>query len=745
MRISPRFIKALFTSVTWWLGVVISLVLHLLVMQMIEEKSKAQFDYHAENAQLAVQNRMRSYIDVLRGANALFATSEKVTRDEFHAYVNELNLAGSFPGITNLNFAQRVPAQEKKAFEASVQADTSLNKNGYPDFKIKSSTERSEYHVLTYLEPLEDHPASFGFDIASNRAVENALAISRDSGQLTSSGRLIHVAGPNRHIGLAMRMPLYRRGMPLSTVAERRAAYYGSVGAGFDVSTLMLGAVDKNILRYMRIRLYDTGRSDEKRSAGTIDPERLLFDSMRPAEKPGAFEAATSPDLFVKRATMIVGPRVWEAEFSAPKAAVLNGFDVYLAWIVLFGGLAASALVYGNYYVLTTARRRAMELARDMTKDLRTSEARLAEAQHMARLGSWELEPESGSMSWSGETCRILDVDALPDGPQFEDFLRRIHAEDRHRVRDGLQRSIETGEEYSTEHRIVQRDGALRWVQTISRLGHDDSNTLLRGTIMDVTERKHTVEALQRSQELLRELTTYQERVKEEERKRIAREIHDELGQTLLALRIDVSMLDARTGRTHPKLNQKVRAALTHLDATVKTIRTIINNLRPAALDLGLTAAIEWQVAEFRRRTGIACDLFMSEKEFAVDDARATSLFRILQESLTNVIRHAKASHVVIELYQDDARLVMQVSDNGVGIYPEGKKAPNSFGLVGVEERVHALNGEFLITSAPGKGTTLTIYIPLQPSECEAPQAAADERMAERTVSEERGGPYRVS
>ncbi len=161
-------------------------------------------------------------------------------------------------------------------------------------------------------------------------------------------------------------------------------------------------------------------------------------------------------------------------------------------------------------------------------------------------------------------------------------------------------------------------------------------------------------------------------------------------------------------------LNAKVRTVLSHIDATVKAIRTIINNLRPAVLDLGLAAAIEWQVNEFRRRSGIACDLFMSEKEFAIDDARATSLFRIVQESLSNVIRHADASRVMIELSRNGDRLAMKITDNGIGIYPERRKKTNSFGLVGVEERVLALDGEFLIDSAPGQGTVLTILIPLK-------------------------------
>jgi PAS domain S-box-containing protein len=694
--------------------VAVSLALWMLVENVVENKSRAQFEYHAENAQQAVQNRVRSYIDVLRGVNALFYTTDTVTRDQFHAYVSQLKLESSFPGITNLNFAMRVTAAEKKAFEAHVRHDSSRKPGGYPDFAIKPAGERDEYNVLTFIEPMESNLVSFGFDMASNASAATALAASRDSGQLFSSGRLIRITGPYKHVGLAMRMPLYKRGMPTRTVTERRAAYYGSVGAGFDISKLMLGAVDDNTLAQMRVRLFDVGRTDSRRG-NTADTESLLFDSAAaPDSEPDGTRMAESNDIFVKRVSMTVGPRVWEAEFSAPRSAMVQDFDASLPLLVLGIGLIASVLMFSVYYSLTTARRRAVELAREMTKDLRASEASLAEAQHMARLGSWVLDPATGSMSWTAETYRIFGMDRFDESPKQLDFLSRVHESDRARVERGLDDCLTSGIEFDTEHRILQQDGSVRWVHSICRLGYNGAAKVLRGTIMDVTERKHTVEALKRSQELLRELTAHQDRVKEDERKRIAREIHDELGQTLLALRIDVSMLDARTGRSHPRLNEKVRGALNHIDATVKTIRTIINNLRPAVLDLGLTAAIEWQVAEFRRRTGIACELHMDDKEFAVDDMCATSLFRILQESLTNVIRHANATHVAIELHQENNRLVMKITDNGIGIYPENRKAANSFGLVGVEERINALNGEFVITSAPGKGTTLTIYIPLE-------------------------------
>jgi PAS domain S-box-containing protein len=351
--------------------------------------------------------------------------------------------------------------------------------------------------------------------------------------------------------------------------------------------------------------------------------------------------------------------------------------------------------------------------AQEVSSDLRVSEASLAEAQHMVHLGSWTLDPDSGRMHWSAETCRIFGAEHASEMPLYENFLNRVHEHDRKRVREGLEKSIASGNDFNAEHRIVQNHGAVRWVQTIARYGHGDHHRLLRGTIMDITERKHTVEALKRSQELLRDLTAHQDRVKEAERKRIARELHDELGQTLLALRIDASMLAARTGDAHPRLNQRARDVLEQLDATVKTIRHIINNLRPAVLDLGLAAAIEWQVNEFRRRSGIACELVVDTEECVLDDQRATTLFRILQESLTNVIRHAKATHVLVELHTEGDRLVMRIADNGIGIAADARRPENSFGLVGMEERIHALHGEFQIASTPSRGTALTLYIPL--------------------------------
>ena len=219
---------------------------------------------------------------------------------------------------------------------------------------------------------------------------------------------------------------------------------------------------------------------------------------------------------------------------------------------------------------------------------------------------------------------------------------------------------------------------------------------------------------LRQSKQLLQELASHQETIKEEERKRIAREIHDELGQNLLALRIDASLLHARTSGIHPRLNEKAQHALDQIDTTIKSVRAIINDLRPPVLDLGLQAAIEWQIQEFRRRSGIACEITVRDEHFDQDleESCATALFRILQESLTNIVRHAQANKVCLTLGRDGRCLCMRIADNGVGMLQLDRNGSLAFGLRGIRERVRMLEGKLEIDSAPGRGTVLSVTIP---------------------------------
>ncbi|MET0321586.1 MAG: PAS domain S-box protein [Duganella sp.] len=229
---------------------------------------------------------------------------------------------------------------------------------------------------------------------------------------------------------------------------------------------------------------------------------------------------------------------------------------------------------------------------------------------------------------------------------------------------------------------------------------------------MEIAERKRTEVALHESRDQLRKLAAHLESVKEEERKRIARDIHDELGQNLLALRIDISMLAARAGVHHPRLHQRANGALEQLDTTIRSVRGIMNALRPAVLDLGLQAAIEWQAAEFRKRSGIACDLALPpEADFAaIGQELEIVLFRSLQEALSNVRRHAQASHVAITLAVHGGRLTFSVADNGIGLAPDQRDKTESFGLIGMAQRAHSLGGSVAVAPyVAGGGCMLTL------------------------------------
>jgi PAS domain S-box-containing protein len=309
---------------------------------------------------------------------------------------------------------------------------------------------------------------------------------------------------------------------------------------------------------------------------------------------------------------------------------------------------------------------------------------------------------------WLDFTGRSLEQE------RDQGWTQGIHPDDATTCQEIQSEAFEARTPFSMEYRLQSRDGHYHYMLAhgVPRLSPSGRFLGYTGSCTDISERKKVEEALRHSRQMLRHLVSYQERVREDERKRIAREIHDDLGQNLLALRIDVSMLHARTGKSHPKLNERVSIALNHIDATMKAVRAAINNLRPTVLDLGLNAAIEWQVADFQRRSGISCELVM-EEDVTLDDDRATALFRILQESLNNVIRHAQATQVRVDVFLDNDRIVMTIADNGIGLYPECRRKANSFGLVGIQERIHALGGELEIDTDRQKGTMLIVSLPL--------------------------------
>lgn len=225
-------------------------------------------------------------------------------------------------------------------------------------------------------------------------------------------------------------------------------------------------------------------------------------------------------------------------------------------------------------------------------------------------------------------------------------------------------------------------------------------------------------EELERSREQLRNLSRRLQSIREEDSKRIAREIHDELGQSLTALKMDLSWLAARFSEDlsdRRPLLEKIKAMSSLIDRTIQTVQKISSELRPGLLDdLGLIPAIEWQAQEFQRRTGIQCQLAIECETVDLDSERSTAVFRVFQEALTNVARHAQASQVSITLKKDPKQLELKVMDNGIGISEKAIQASDSLGLMGMRERLHPFGGELGIRGWPNKGTEVTVVLPLK-------------------------------
>lgn len=592
-----RLLKPDVTAIRFWVGVAFALaggaILFRVTSQAIESDAEIRFKSMARVGSYTIGARIKSYTDVLRGTAGLFRANPDATEEQFRDYVDQLNIKENFPGIEVINYARVVTDQQRPAIEQQIRER--LRDLGAPPrgFSIKPRGPDATYTVIIYIEPRSAlWFDKLGMDLEARQYTRTALATSRDNDIMTASGTRVPIlSGPNQH-GLAMRMPVYRVGMPGRTAEQRRAAYIGSVGIGFGVQNLIAGVLERLPIKGTRLTVSDV--TPVPVEPGLPAQSMLLFDSGYGVPVPAPSLPVWGNAQLHVQLPIEFNQRKWIADFSIPRHELYTYFDAFYPWLAALAGSVSAALLYTLFQTLAASRRHAIRMAEDMTRELRASQSKL-----------------------------------------------------------------------------------------------------------------------QASHEKLRRLAAHTEQIKERERKRIAREIHDDLGQSLLAVRIDAEMLTARTRDTHSRLHARAKATLQQIDSTIRSVRQIINDLRPNVLDLGLNAAVDWQVTEFERRTGIECYLIEDDNDLRVDDQCATAFFRILQESLNNIARHAHATEVRIELELKNFSLSMAIRDNGIGLQPGSRNRPGSFGLVGIEERVNILGGTFSIKSEPGAGTVLLVKIPI--------------------------------
>ena len=348
---------------------------------------------------------------------------------------------------------------------------------------------------------------------------------------------------------------------------------------------------------------------------------------------------------------------------------------------------------------------------------LREQRTLLAEAQKVAGMGSWEWDPDTGRVSWSSELYRILGVLPQDLPPSFENYLERVHPEDRQQSGAMVARALMDSRGFSMLERIVRPGGEVRYLRSQGEVVRNERGKPIKILVacVDITEQRHSEAALRQAAQDLHGLTRRLVQAEEAERRRLARELHDRVGQSLSALSINLDIVSRESHALTPALRQRLDDSLGLVDSTLQSIENVMAELRPPLLDeYGLGAALGWHAEEFARRTGVrvtVADRNPAESKNARPEA-AVALFRIAQEALNNVLKHAKATNARLEVSATDEELILHVEDDGQG-FELASARRGRWGMTTMRERAEAAGGQLHIASSPGEGTRIHARVPL--------------------------------
>lgn len=344
---------------------------------------------------------------------------------------------------------------------------------------------------------------------------------------------------------------------------------------------------------------------------------------------------------------------------------------------------------------------------------LRRSESELAEAQRVAQLGSWTFDVATDTVRWSEELYRIFDVDKTAFTGSYENFLSRVHPEDRARALQANAAARSQGGSFQVEYRIMTRSGRLKHIREVGYARKDAAGAVaeLFGTAQDISARKEAEQALRAAAHELQALSRRLVEVQEGERKALARELHDRIGQSLTALSINLGVLrQALASGANHSTRSRLEDSAALVEATSHAITNVIADLRPPMLDdHGLEAALRWYAQQFSSRTGMTISVNASAADTRAPAEVELALFRIAQEALNNVAKHARATKVVITLGRATPDYVMSVADDGIGFR---SVAGSGLGMVTMRERAQAVGGRFEVVAPEGSGTWLAVRVP---------------------------------
>jgi signal transduction histidine kinase len=749
---SPISVLILFLTITW--------LLWEYEKKHAVHEFQIQFDSQVHEVVDDIKKRIHDYEYVLRGARGLFEASSSVERDEFRSFVKELNLDESYPGIQAVGYSLIVPSAQKN------KHITAIRKQGFSNYTIKPESERDIYTSVVYIEPFSDrNQRAFGYDMYSDQDYPQvgdsapglrraAMERARDSGKVAITGkvRLLMEIDKDIQSGFLMYLPIYTNELPHDTIGERRANIIGWAYAPFRMKNLMRGIFGEHVSD-IGIEIYDGDKvSDKMLMYGT--------DHSHGRNEPwgGMFKTVKHIDFYGNTWTLVIYP------LSGPGAKEISEKAQFFA----YGGVIVSLLLALLAWSLVQGRDRAENAARKMNKELILSEAR---ARRISQLYKMLSETNSANIHITGSdilfntACmiamesglfRMVWIGLLQDNG---DVIPAAHAGHVDGFFDGLEINIHHPEKGNGPiGRVIKSGGCefsnniaedLRmqpWREQALKNGYratavfaltqagrgigvfvlyfgniniidDDIIQTLRRLASDISFSLEFIAESQQRERLQRELgdlSMHLQSALEDERKRISRELHDELGQTLTAMLMELSMCNSKCGSNNQDISNHSVWLKQLTNSAIGTVREISTRLRPAILDYGLEPAVQWLIDSYARHSAIQfkCDLAIPQ-EYILDEERITTVFRVLQESLTNVVRHANASTVRIVLDICDGNLVMEISDDGVGFNAAAGIAKGRYGLMGMKERALRWGGTLMIDSSVGKGMRVSLTLPL--------------------------------
>jgi len=442
------------------------------------------------------------------------------------------------------------------------------------------------------------------------------------------------------------------------------------------------------------------------RGPETIDAERVLIREI-PAEEIGL----TLLYILIAGIWVVFADDVFDAlmgiKLDSPAVQTLKGVNF----------VTTTALVL--YLVLRRTQRH-----RRLTQEaLRLSQERFESVALATTDAIWDLNLQTKVVWWSEGVQKLFGYRPEDVSSNFEWWLQRVHPDDRDKVTESIRRVVESGgRTWSGEYRFRRHDDSYAIVLDRGYVINDAAGKPVRlvGGLTDISERRVAEKALENSRQQLRALTARLQSGREDERAKVAREIHDDLGQVLTQLKVNLDWLEGKIEERQdgPVLNpllDRVVESGEMVESAIQSVQRIATDLRPAVLDnLGLVEALQEEARRFELRSGITCELRLPPEPLRCQPQISTTIFRVFQEALTNVTRHAQATALRISLETRDAQVVLQVEDNGKGIGLEAIGDPHSLGLLGMTERASALGGHVAVSPVAPHGTRVTLQLPLK-------------------------------